>query len=134
MTIHPVFGPISTDDPSEEEILSKYIQIYDRPVFSKEIYHAYWNSLMYHVGRETNAICHVQDDPASLVMNKWDLADICEVSPNEYYVFHQELIDRKYLAEIILGGNRYFVMNPSFVMHGDLIPKIVFELFDIKLD
>lgn len=128
---HPVFGKIRKPEIINRKF-SMVFQIERKPLFSKKVYKGYWSDLIYSVDKTTNAIYYMRGYHVVLATKTEQLAKICEATHRYYIPFHDELLVKRYMAEVIMHGCKYFIINPNFVRNGNPLTEIAYTLFDIK--
>tara|TARA_Y100000310_G_C20651090_1_gene799508 strand:+ start:1223 stop:1852 length:630 start_codon:yes stop_codon:yes gene_type:complete len=129
---HPIFGEYADYETNRR----KYSMVYHigyEPIFTKKIYRAHWDYLIYKVDKSTNAIYFMRGHYVVLATLYKQLAKICHVTLRTYKLFHQELLEKGYMTEVILNGCKYFIMNPLYVRNGNPLTKMAYNLFDIKI-
>jgi len=121
---HPEFGEYAFGI-SEGRKFSKDFADED-PEFSKGDYYKYWYKLCCHLGQDTNIIYNQKRRRITQIK---EFEVMCQGSHTSISKFMKECFKKGFISELKFRKIKVFIANPKYVLNGNKIPKLLYNLF-----
>ena len=106
-------------------------KIRERVIFTKDSYYRYWEDLIIeHLEINTNILYYDYKFkyPIQKIEEIPEVLERCSI-PSAYR-FMQECNKSGYIKKLIYDNDRYYAVNPQYVIHGRYLPEIIIGLFE----